>query len=264
MSTWAHNTALIGHTGFVGSNLAAQGNYSALFNSKNIADIAGKTFDTIVCAGVQAVKWKANKEPDADWAGIEKLLQPLAFVKAARFILLSTIDVYASPNGVTEDVLPTSENHAYGRHRLKVEEFVRDRFAHHHIIRLPGLFGPGLKKNVIYDLLHDNCLDAIQPLSSFQYYDLKHLTTDLEKVVQENLRVLNLATEPVSTKSILENFAPDKAVGSNAAAPAHYDFRTKYDSLWNCHGGYLYDAPTVLREIGEFMRDESERLEKKS
>lgn len=260
MNLWGHNTALIGHTGFVGSNLAAQGSYSAQFNSRNIGDIAGKTFDTIVCAGVQAVKWKANKEPEADWAGIEKLLHPLAAVKAARFILLSTIDVYASPNGVTEDVPPTTENHAYGRHRLKVEEFVRDRFPNHHIIRLPGLFGPGLKKNVIFDLLHDNCLEAIQPLSSFQYYDLKHLTTDLEKVVQENLPVLNLATEPVSTKAILDNFAPEKAVGSNAGAPAHYDFRSKYGELWNCHGGYLYNAATVLREIGEFMRVETDRL----
>ncbi len=262
MNFLGQNAALIGHTGFVGSNLAAQGNYSALFNSRNIADIAGKSFDTIVCAGVQAVKWKANKEPEADWAGIEKLLQPLAAAKAARFILLSTIDVYASPNGVTEDVLPTKENHAYGRHRLMVEEFVRDRFANHHMIRLPGLFGPGLKKNVIFDLLHDNCLDAIQPLSSFQYYDLQHLTADLEKMVRENIRMLNLATEPVSTKAILENFAPEKPVGSNAGAPAHYDFRSKYDALWNCHGGYLYDAATVLREIGEFMRAESEHLNK--
>ncbi|MEI6535114.1 MAG: NAD-dependent epimerase/dehydratase family protein [Verrucomicrobiaceae bacterium] len=262
MNLWGQNTALIGYTGFVGSNLTMQGNYSALFNSGNIPDISEKNFDTIVCAGVQAVKWKANKEPETDWAGIEKLLQPLATVKAARFILLSTIDVYASPNGVTEYVLPTMENHAYGRHRLKVEEFVRDRFANHHIIRLPGLFGPGLKKNVIFDLLHDNCLDAIQPLSSFQYYHLKHLSADLEKMVRENIRVLNLATEPVSTKAILDSFAPEKVVGSNAGAPAHYDFRSNYDALWNCRDGYLYDAPTVLREIGEFMRAESERLNK--
>jgi len=74
--------------------------------------------------------------------------------------------------------------------------------------------------------------------------------------------VLNLATEPVSTKAILDSFAPEKAVGGNAGAPAHYDFRSKYDALWNCRDGYLYDAATVLREIGEFMRVESERLTK--
>ena len=249
-------TALIGHTGFVGGNLAKQRPYSASFNSSNIADIAGQTFDTIVCAGVQAVKWKANKDPDTDWAGIEKLLQPLRSVTAKRFILISTIDVYANPNGVTEDTAPSLENHAYGRHRVKVEEFVRDRFAEHHIIRLPGLFGEGLKKNVIYDLLHDNCLDAIQPLSSFQYYDLRYLTSDLDRVVTEGIRVLNLATEPIMTKDIIDNFAPGKIVGTNAGGPVHYDFRSKYDTLWGCRGGYLYDAATVLREIGEFMQSQ--------
>ena len=259
MTDWGSNIALIGHTGFVGSNLAKQREYAATFNSRNIAELAGRSFDTIVCAGVSAVKWKANKEPAADWAGIEKLLDALSVVKAKRFILISTIDVYANPNGVTEDTPPPAENHAYGRHRLQVEEFVREHFAEHHIVRLPGLFGDGLKKNVIYDLLHDNCLDVIQPLSSFQYYGLHHLTDDLQKVVDQQIRVLNLATEPVPTKSIIDSFASEKAVGASAGPPVHYDFRSKYDARWSCHGGYLYSAATVLREVGEFMRREMKR-----
>ena len=35
--------ALIGHTGFVGSNLARQGAFDALYNSSNIESIAGST-----------------------------------------------------------------------------------------------------------------------------------------------------------------------------------------------------------------------------
>ena len=249
-------TALIGHTGFVGTNLAAQRAYGQHFNSRNIADIAGQSFDTIVCAGVSAVKWKANKEPEADWAGINALLEPLATVQAQRFILISTIDVYANPNLVTEDDPPPEDNHAYGRHRLKIEQFVAARFPVHHIVRLPGLFGDGLKKNVIYDLLHDNCLEMIQPGSSFQYYNLDRLTADLDKVVTNDLRVLNVATEPVSTQAIIDGFAPGKEVGSKAGPVGRYDFRSKHDSLWGGHGGYLYDAGTVLAEIGAFMAKE--------
>ena len=256
MIDWGNNTALIGHTGFVGSNLMQQGQFTACFNSRNITDIAGQSFDTIVCAGVQAVKWKANKEPEADWRGIEGLLAPLSTVNAQRFILISTIDVYANPDGETEDVPPPAENHAYGRHRAKVEDFVRERFANHHIIRLPGLFGAGLKKNVIFDLLHDNGLDVIQPLSSFQYYLLKHLTEDLHKVVNQQIRLLNLATEPVQTRAIIEAYASDKMVGTKAGPPARYDFRSKHAALWGGHNGYLYDGGTVLCEIGEYMRGE--------
>ncbi|MDB6138180.1 MAG: hypothetical protein JWO94_1252 [Verrucomicrobiaceae bacterium] len=246
-------TVLIGHTGFVGSNLAAQRPYDVLCNSRNIAEITGGSFDLVVCAGVNAIKWKANKDPEADWQGIQALLEPLATIRAKRFILISTIDVYARPNLVTEADAPPEDNHAYGYHRLKVEQFVARHFPVYHIVRLPGIFGAGLKKNVIYDLLHDNCLDAIQPASAFQYYHLDHLSADLEKAAAHDVRVLNLATEPVSTQAIIDACTPGKRVGANAGPVAAYDFRSQHAALWGGQGGYLYDAPTVLAEIRTFM-----------
>ena len=46
---------LIGHTGFVGGNLLRQGRFDALFNSRNIAELAGQSFDEIWCCGVSAL-----------------------------------------------------------------------------------------------------------------------------------------------------------------------------------------------------------------
>jgi nucleoside-diphosphate-sugar epimerase len=252
-------TALIGHTGFVGSNLSAAHPWTHRFNSKNIGDIVGQSFDTIVCAGVQAVKYWANQHPTEDWQGIEALLHPLRGVKAKRFVLLSTIDVYPSPLGVTEAELPTPENHAYGRHRLAVEQSIAKQFEKVHIIRLPGLFGPGIKKNVIYDLLHRNCLDAIQPASAFQYYHLKHLGADILKVMEHDLSLLNLATEPIQTQTILDALAPDEAIGANAGGIGRYDFRSLYAHLWGGRDGYLYDAASILAEMTEFFKSERAR-----
>ena len=62
--------ALIGYTGFVGSNLARQLRFDATYNTSNIESIAGEEFDLLVCAGVRAEKWIANANPDADRAGI--------------------------------------------------------------------------------------------------------------------------------------------------------------------------------------------------
>ena len=253
-------TALIGHTGFVGSNLLAQRNFTACYHSKNISEIAGQSFDTVICAGVQAVKWLANQEPAQDWAGIERLLTPLAAVAARRFVLISTIDVYPDPQGVTEDDLPGRENHAYGRHRLAVEEFVKAQFSTVQVVRLPGLFGPGLKKNVIYDLLHGHLLGAIQPESAFQYYDLRHLSADLDLVVAAELPCLNLATEPIKTRTILERFAPEQAMPVSTAPIAKYDFRSLHAGRWNGSGGYLYSAEAVLEDLGNFIREERSRL----
>lgn len=258
-----HSVALIGHTGFVGSNLDRQLHFTARFNSGTIGELAGQSFDTIVCSGVRAVKWMANREPEADWAAIEQLLGPLSQAKARRLVLISTIDVYADPVGVDEDTPPPVENHAYGRHRLRVEEFVREHFPVHHIIRLPGLFGTGLKKNVIFDLIHANCLEMIQPASAFQYYDLEHVGADLLKVVGANLPLVNIATEPVATQAILDAFAPGAEVGAKAGPVGRYDFRSKHAPLWRGEAGrdgYLYDSRTVLAEIGAFMAAERKRL----
>ena len=61
--------ALVGHTGFVGGNLNTQHVFEAKYNSKNIQDIAGMSFDTLVFAGARAEKWWANANAEADRAG---------------------------------------------------------------------------------------------------------------------------------------------------------------------------------------------------
>lgn len=248
------NSALIGYTGFVGGNLDNQFTFTSRFNSKNIESIRGEAFDLVVIAGVQAKKWWANQNPAEDWAQIERLLGALESVKATRCVLISTIDVYARPVGVDEET-PVSEDpaNAYGSHRLRVERAVRERFAETCVIRLPGLFGNGLKKNVIFDLLHDNLLESIQPASRFQYYFLDRLWTDIQRCLEARLPLVNFATEPVATSTILERFFPGKAVGSKAGPQAAYDFRTRANAVLGGVNGYLYDQESVLCDMGVFI-----------
>ena len=248
--------ALIGHTGFVGSNLMEQYRFDAFFNSKNIQDIRRRRFETVVCAGVQAKKWWANQHPEEDWAGIEKLLNALADMETSTFILISTVDVYARPVRVTESTPITPENHAYGKNRYAVEQFITAHFGDHLILRLPGLFGRGLKKNVIYDLLNNNCLDQINPASEYQYYCLDHLWQDIQRSLRHGIRLLNVATEPVKTQDIIDRYFPNQKdrVGQPKSFTATYDMRSEHAHLWRPDAGdYLYDAETVLGEIGQFV-----------
>jgi hypothetical protein len=244
---WGPRSALIGSTGFVGGNLLRQGRFDRQFHRTDIETMRGGDFSVVVCAGVSAVKWRANQQPEEDWRGIEPLLDVLRTIRAERMVLISTVDVFADPNGVTEDTPPSLENHAYGRHRRQVEEFVRETFPVHHIARLPGLFGPGLKKNVIYDLLHGNCLEAIQPRSAYQYYPLAFLTADLLKMIGQGLDTLHFATEPLETSVLHACIAPNRVIGEKAGPVVRYDMRTK-------HGGYLHDAETVLQELDAFVK----------
>ncbi len=250
------HTALIGYTGFVGSNLDRQHRFTHRYNSKNIGKIEGKEFDLVVCAGVNAIKWQANKDPKRDWDSIENLLFHLNKTTAKRFILISTVDVYPQTSGVNEDSpIDPESNHAYGRHRYLVEEFVRRNFPVRSVIRLPGLFGRGLKKNVIFDLLNDNCLEMINEKSSFQYYPLDRLWHDLVAVADQELELVNFATEPIATREIIDSFFSGKfeEVGKEAGKEAHYDILTKYAGRFGGRGNYMIDRGTVMASLEKFV-----------
>jgi len=250
-------TCLIGFTGFVGSNLCSQRSYDTLINSKNFQELRNRSFDRIVCAGVSAVKWKANKAPEEDWEKIAALIDVLKTVQAKKFVLISTIDVYAELQGMDESFdCHSRSNHAYGTNRLRFEDFCREHFPDCMIVRLPGLFGNGLKKNVIYDLLHDNCLEMINPRSSFQYYFLDRLSDDIDLCEKAGLKQVNFFTEPVGTQEIIDSFFPGKKVGDAPVPEGHYNLKTAYSSVFGKNNGYIYDRAEILSQMKTFIERE--------
>ena len=53
--------ALIGYTGFIGSNLLDFNKKIIKFNSKNIHKIKNKEFDIVICAGTSSKIWLSKK-----------------------------------------------------------------------------------------------------------------------------------------------------------------------------------------------------------
>lgn len=238
----------------MGSNLVRQYRFSELFNSRNIDQLHQQEFELAICAAASAVKWKANLYPEDDWRAINGLIESLGRLICRKFILISTVDVYPIPNLVTEDLdLSNMANHVYGTHRLQLEKFVTGRFTDCHIIRLPGLFGAGLKKNVIFDLINNKGLETINPGSTYQYYDLSRLSSDLNRLIDHDIRLLNMATEPISTEEIVQRFFPGRVIGNSPGPIARYDFRSRYSSIWGSETGYLYAASAVLDGLRRYL-----------
>ena len=211
----------------------------------------------MVCAGVSAVKWLANKEPERDWQGIQRLMDSLASVSARSFVLISTIDVYRESAGMTEcDTPPVEGLHPYGLHRLRLEAFVAERFPNHSIVRLPALFGTGLKKNAIFDLLHDNMTDKIVPNAAFQWYPTRRLGDDLDRIARAGPRLINVTSEPVTMATIRDRLFPGVAIGAAVASPPLYDLRTVHDTVLGGRGGYHLAAAEVLAELTNFVESE--------
>jgi nucleoside-diphosphate-sugar epimerase len=244
--------ALIGHTGFVGGNLLRQRPFDELFHSKNISQIRGRTYDVLVCSGAPAEKWKANQEPERDLENLQGLLSHLREVSARKVILISTADVYPRPVEVDEDSpIEPSLAQPYGRHRRMLELFVQERFDTL-VIRLPGLFGPGLKKNAIYDLLHDHRVESINSEGVFQFYDLTRLWRDIQTALAQGLSMVNFATEPTRVDELVRA-ALGRELHQPMPHPPRYDLRSKHAALYGGRDGYLQDRAQVIQALKAFV-----------
>jgi hypothetical protein len=253
--------ALIGFSGFVGATLLKQARFDALYRSTNISDIENKLFDTVVCAGAPAQKWIANREPEADRQQIENLIAHLKTIQCKTFILISTVDVFKNPIGINEDTLVDEAGlHAYGLHRRLLEKFVESHFANYLIVRLPGLVGPGLRKNVIFDFLNENNLHAIESRGVFQFYPMVNLWYDIRIALDAGLRLIHLTAEPISVADIsCQGFGKpfDQAL---AAMPARYDMQTRYAVLFGAVDKYQYSARETIQSVRSYAQSEPQTV----
>lgn len=244
---------LIGATGFVGCNLREQLHFDALLSSKNIADFKGERVDLAIIAAGDARKWYANLHPAEDKLHMHRLAENVAAIGCGRVLHFSTIDVYASKQGDEADLAGRVSQDAYGGHRFEFEQFVRQRFGNVTTIRLPGLYGPGLKKNIIFDVSQDRDLSGFHPDSTFQWFDLAHLKHIVEYVQRSDIETLNVAVEPVTVAELLNCAGVDVGRASRLAPLVQYDIRTSHATGFGGRDGYLYSKAQALEGIASFL-----------
>ncbi|HXA47706.1 MAG TPA: pyridine nucleotide transhydrogenase [Burkholderiaceae bacterium] len=251
------NNALIGYSGFVGSTLLKQANFESQYRSTNIGEIENGVFETVVCAGAPAQKWIANREPEADLQKINGLIAHLKTIQCKTFILISTVDVFKNPIGVDENTpVDKAGLHAYGLHRRLLEEFVETHFERYLIVRLPGLVGPGLRKNVIFDFLNNNNVDAIDSRGCFQFYPMVNLWSDIQIALGAGLKLVHLTAETISVADVSKKgFGKpfDNTVGNS---PATYDMRTCHAQIFGVAGNYQYSARETIQAVRSYAQSE--------
>ncbi len=298
--------ALVGYTGFVGSNIDAGGSFDGRFNSKNIEEAFGTSPDLLIYAGVRAEKYLANNAPEKDYEQIRIAADNIRKIGPKKLVLISTIDVFKMPKIVDENTeIDTEDLHPYGLNRYRLEQMMREDFPDALIIRLPGLFGKNIKKNFIYDYINliptmlktekytelsgkepelkafyedqgngfykvnvqeadreklkgifrnlgFSALNFTDSRSRYQFYNLKNLSSDIEKALSADLRLWHPATEPVSAGEVYTYLTGEEFVNEIQPVPADYDYRTLYADVFGGRGGYIADKETVMKEIKEF------------
>lgn len=300
--------ALVGYTGFVGTNIDLNGNIDKKYNSKNITDAFGTNPDLLIYSGVRAEKFLANKEPERDLETIKEAFENIKKINPKKLVLISTIDVYKNPVNVDENSkIDTEDLHPYGLNRYYLEQWVEEKFEDCLIVRLPGLYGENLKKNFIYDLVNiipamlteakfnelcekndfiknyykkqDNgfyksieinederkelkkyfreigfsALNFTDSRGSFQFYNLGYLWDHIQLALNNNIKKLNIATEPITINEIYRSIYNEDFSNEVANIVPNYNYKTVNYKCFNGENGYIFNKEFVINDIKEFI-----------
>ena len=251
-----NSSALIGHTGFVGSHIKHSCAFTKYYNSENINQINNQSFDLIVSAGLSGTKYLVNKNPKDDISNIENQKKLFKNIKVKHFVHISTIDVYSKKLNSNEQSsidINKLDNYAYNRYQF--EEFVKSNFDKYHIIRLPMLFGKRLKKNILHDLLNDRFIDNINKASIFQWYPIKNIWSDITKIMEDDIRLINLISEPVPLVDIIDQYFNRREFIYNEKTAIKTDIKTIYNSYSRLDKNYLMSKNEIIDEIGKFVKN---------
>ena len=240
--------SIIGSTGLIGKHINNLFPVDKKYNSKNIIDFKSTEHDLVFCCAPSSVKWLANKNPAQDLNSVSRLISNIHGAKIKKIYLFSTIDIYGNILGQNEDSkIDIKQTSAYGRNRYLLETYLCENFDTT-TIRLPALFGEGLKKNVIFDLENDNQVEKISLNTTFQWFYLPRLADIVNFTIERDIRVLNVATEPIKTVEIVEKHFPELKNRCLGQYNVRYDFKTNYNET-----GYLYDKETVMNDLEEYL-----------
>ena len=238
----------------MGSNLKKQIQFDALACSSNISSFSGETFDEVVVAAGDARKWYANLNEDKDFTHINSLLDDVIKIKTKRLIHFSTVDVYANKQGTENDLKDNVTKEPYGKHRYYLESGLAGHFKDVTTIRLPGLYGQGLKKNIIFDFLNQKSLEGFNPNSRFQWFNLNNLSEIMAVINKASIKELNVCSEPISVRELLNYIGADFRANENNYPLVNYDIKSTHAKLFG-NNNYLYTKQKALDSIYAFCSD---------
>ena len=89
----------------------------------------------------------------------------------------------------------------------------------------------------------------------YQFYNLKYLWSHIELARKNHLKKLNLATEPISIAELYKYIKNQTFKNEVSKNVPNYNFKTKYDTLFNGKNGYIFDKKFILEDIQNFVKN---------
>src|SRR5439155_6181479 len=225
---------VVGGTGFVGSA------YVRLFTRLGLEhrvvtrttweELSGTHCDILVNANGNARKFLADEQLLFDFEqSVRSVAESFEGCSCGTYVFLSSGDVYpdqSSPELTREgQAIDPAHVSRYGQHKLLAEQLVRGRAHEWLIVRMGGFVGPGLKKNAVFDMLH-NAAVWLSPDSELQFISTDRAAEIVWSLVEHGVRreVVNLGAEGLVQLRQLHNQLGWQAEFNTWAAKLHDEF----------------------------------------
>ena len=106
----------------------------------------------------------------------------------------------------------------------------------------------------IFEHLNFSALNFTDSRGVYQFYPLSRLWADIEIALENDLKILHLATEPVQVSELYKFITGKNFVNEISATPARYDYKTKFANLFGGRDGYVMDKNSVMKSIADFVQ----------
>ena len=249
---------VVGGTGFVGSA------YVRLFTRLGLEhrvvtrttwkELSGTHCDILVNANGNSRKFLADEQPLLDFEqSVRSFAESFEGFSCRTYVLLSSGDVYPDQSsseltaeGQTIDPAKVSR---YGQHKLLAEQLVRGRAREWLILRMGGFVGPGLKKNAVFDMLH-NAAVWLSPDSELQFISTDRAAEIVWSLVEHGVRreVVNLGAEGLVRLRQLHKQLGSRSEFKPGAPKIRYEL-----SLAKLKALYRGTLPKSCDEVGDFV-----------
>jgi hypothetical protein len=224
--------SIVGSSGLIGNSLLAQTNNSKGYNRVNIANLATDEHDVLVIAAPSGNRVKVNQNSSADYSDCQTIVDTVKISKYNKLVHVSTVDVFV--------------NSSYGLNRQFLENEL-SKLPNSYTVRLPSIISPHITKNVIHDLKHNIWLDKVSLDSQLQWYPLNRLKQDIETVLTDQIKTVNLVSPPVANREIVHRYFKNLITNleHNQIPSGYYDVRNNESywipicDVWDCLDNYF-------------------------
>ena len=239
---------IVGAKGFIGSNLMRMLPSSVAIFPPTATKTEIDSLSALYIAAPTSSKYLVQNNPLEDRENVLELSKSLIeFSRIKNVVLFSTIDVYQNRVACDEDS-STMHDISYGGNRMILEDRLNLIFSDLRIVRLCGVYGPGLKKNLIFDIKNHRPSEVAKyaPESSYQLIHIGEVYKFITGERADFPNLINLVTEPISVSEILS----DTDLIARGRDVVRYNVKSKY-----FEGGYAYSKQHSLNSIKDFLND---------